>query len=56
MIGLSAQKFPEGSRGPQIDALARQHLWNKGLDYLHGPRSSNIIQKLASISTHQNRY
>ncbi|CDJ60856.1 X-prolyl aminopeptidase, putative [Eimeria maxima] len=36
MIGLSAQKFPEGSRGPQIDALARQHLWNKGLDYLHG--------------------
>ncbi|CDJ28139.1 X-prolyl aminopeptidase, putative [Eimeria mitis] len=36
MIGLSAQKFPEGTRGPQIDALARQHLWNKGLDYLHG--------------------
>ncbi|CDJ39001.1 X-prolyl aminopeptidase, putative [Eimeria tenella] len=36
MIGLSAQKFPEGSKGPQIDALARQHLWNRGLDYMHG--------------------
>ncbi|OEH79820.1 putative X-prolyl aminopeptidase [Cyclospora cayetanensis] len=36
MIALSAQKFPEGSKGPQVDALARQHLWNRGLDYLHG--------------------
>ncbi|KAL8434912.1 hypothetical protein Efla_000723 [Eimeria flavescens] len=36
VIGLSAQRFPEGVKGPQLDALARQHLWNEGLDYLHG--------------------
>ncbi|EPX74541.1 aminopeptidase [Schizosaccharomyces octosporus yFS286] len=28
--------FPKGTTGFQIDALARQHLWQWGLDYLHG--------------------
>lgn len=40
VISLSAQKFPEGSKGPQLDVLARQHLWNQGLDYLHGTCAS----------------
>ncbi|NOZ32292.1 MAG: aminopeptidase P family protein, partial [Alphaproteobacteria bacterium] len=36
MIGLSRAKFPEGITGQQLDSLARQHLWAKGLDYGHG--------------------
>ncbi len=35
-IALSKAKFPEGTTGVQIDALARQHLWEAGLDYAHG--------------------
>ncbi|KYK70533.1 creatinase domain-containing protein [Toxoplasma gondii TgCatPRC2] len=35
-IGLSRQVFPQGTRGPQLDVLARQHLWASGLDYRHG--------------------
>lgn len=35
-IALATQKFPEGTRGGQLDALARQFLWQEGLSYLHG--------------------
>ncbi|MDE6397176.1 MAG: aminopeptidase P family protein [Muribaculaceae bacterium] len=35
-IALARQIFPEGTRGAQLDALARQFLWNEGLSYLHG--------------------
>lgn len=28
--------FPKGSRGYQLDILARKGLWEKGLDYAHG--------------------
>ena len=28
--------FPKGTRGVQIDTLARQHLWRQGLDFGHG--------------------
>ena len=35
-IALATQLFPEGTRGGQIDALARQFLWMAGLDYAHG--------------------
>lgn len=35
-INLSLAKYPEGTRGSQIDVLARQFLWNNGLNYLHG--------------------
>ncbi len=35
-VALSKAKFPEGTTGLQIDALARQHLWEAGLDYAHG--------------------
>jgi Xaa-Pro aminopeptidase len=36
MIGVSRLRFPKGTMGSQIDALARQHLWAAGLDYDHG--------------------
>ncbi len=36
MIGISRLRFPKGTCGSQIDALARQHLWAAGLDYDHG--------------------
>ena len=35
-IALSAARFPEGTRGTQLDAFARQFLWQVGLDYAHG--------------------
>ena len=35
-IALSSTVFPEGTRGSQLDVLARHHLWNAGLDYAHG--------------------
>ena len=35
-IALSRAIFPAGTRGVQLDALARQHLWAAGLDYNHG--------------------
>ena len=35
-IALASAVFPEGTRGNQIDALARQFLWAAGLDYAHG--------------------
>lgn len=36
MIAISRQRFPEGTRGVDIDALARAALWNVGADYAHG--------------------
>ncbi|WP_017930965.1 aminopeptidase P family protein [Robiginitomaculum antarcticum] len=35
-IALAAIRFPEGTSGHQLDALARMSLWNAGLDYDHG--------------------
>ena len=35
-IALDQAVFPEGTNGTQLDALARQFLWNEGLDYDHG--------------------
>ena len=36
MIDVSRIRFPKGTCGSQIDALARQSLWAAGLDYDHG--------------------
>jgi Xaa-Pro aminopeptidase len=36
MIGLSVIRFPKGTTGSQLDTLARQHLWQAGLDFDHG--------------------
>ncbi len=35
-IALASVKFPEGTAGIQLDALARQYLWAAGMDYDHG--------------------
>ncbi|HJQ59746.1 MAG TPA: aminopeptidase P family protein, partial [Vineibacter sp.] len=35
-IALAMAKFPVGTTGSQLDALARYHLWQVGLDYDHG--------------------
>ncbi len=35
-LALAAQVFPKGTTGHQLDALAHQFLWQKGMDYFHG--------------------
>jgi len=35
-IALARAQFPAGTRGSQLDVLARQFLWAQGLDYAHG--------------------
>ncbi|SJZ63235.1 aminopeptidase P family protein [Consotaella salsifontis] len=36
MIALSLARFPKGTRGMDIDVLARIALWKAGCDYAHG--------------------
>ena len=36
MIGISQARFPKGTRGVDIDVLARIALWKAGCDYAHG--------------------
>ena len=36
MIGLSKAVFPAGTRGSQIDLLARKAMWEHGVNYRHG--------------------
>lgn len=36
MIGISMARFPKGASGAQLDVLARNALWQAGLDYAHG--------------------
>lgn len=36
MIALSRARWPRGLAGRDIDAIARTHLWQAGLDYDHG--------------------
>ena len=36
MIGISMLRFPVGTRGSDIDAVARLALWKAGYDYGHG--------------------
>ncbi|MDR1129401.1 MAG: aminopeptidase P family protein [Prevotellaceae bacterium] len=36
MINLSMAVFPAGTRGTQLDILARKFLWEKGKNFLHG--------------------
>jgi Xaa-Pro aminopeptidase len=35
-ISLAKCKFPAGTRGSQLDILARKALWDAGINYLHG--------------------
>ena len=36
MIAITLARFPAGTRGVDIDVLARNALWQAGLDYAHG--------------------
>ncbi len=36
LIAISTLRFPAGTRGSEIDAIARMALWRHGLDYAHG--------------------
>lgn len=36
MIGVATARFPKGTTGAHLDALARMALWQAGLDYDHG--------------------
>jgi len=36
MIQLSMAQFPAGTRGSQLDTLARMAMWSKGINYGHG--------------------
>ncbi len=36
MISLARARFPFGTRGYQLDILARRYLWEQGLNYGHG--------------------
>ena len=36
MIALATATFPKGTRGAQLDILARRYLWNEGKAYYHG--------------------
>ncbi|WP_444891361.1 aminopeptidase P family protein [Microbulbifer sp. DLAB2-AA] len=35
-IAIATLRFPQGTCGEQIDAIARRSLWDAGLDYAHG--------------------
>ncbi len=35
-IQIDRSVFPQGTAGGQLDALARQYLWEAGVDYAHG--------------------
>lgn len=35
-IALARARFPAGTSGTQLDALARQYLWQHGYDFAHG--------------------
>lgn len=58
-IGLSKAVFPEGTRGDQIDILARKAMWENGLNYLHGTGHGtghclNVHEGPQSIRTQHN--
>lgn len=35
-IAVATARFPEGTKGAAVDAMARKALWERGLDYDHG--------------------
>jgi Xaa-Pro aminopeptidase len=58
-INLSNLKFPIGTTGAQIDAVARQFLWKHALDYPHGTGHGvghylSVHEGPQSISKHNN--
>jgi len=56
-IAIATLVFPEKTAGVQVDALARQYLWQAGLDYDHGTGHGvgsflSVHEGPVSISTH----
>lgn len=54
-IALASARFPQGTTGAQLDSLARQALWQAGLDYAHGTGHGvgcylSVHEEAASIS------
>lgn len=54
-IALARAIFPQGTTGAQLDSLARQPLWEQGLDYAHGTGHGvgcylSVHEEAASIS------
>ena len=35
-LALARQRFPHGTKGVQLDILARQYLWTAGMNFFHG--------------------
>lgn len=35
-LALARQRFPQGTKGVQLDILARQYLWTAGMNFYHG--------------------
>lgn len=52
-IALATQRFPKGTRGYQLDAFARQFLWNRNLDYDHG--TGHGVGHFLSVHEHPQR-
>ena len=55
-IAVATARFPVGTTGAQIDALARTPLWQRNLDYAHGTGHGvgcylSVHEEAASIST-----
>jgi len=50
-IALEVVKFPKGTSGYALDALARQFLWQQGLDYRHGT-GHGVGSFLVCIASH----
>jgi Xaa-Pro aminopeptidase len=54
-IAVAAARFPTGTTGAQVDALARAPLWQQNLDYAHGTGHGvgvylSVHEEAASIS------
>ena len=59
-IALAKARFPKGTTGTQLDVLARQFLWQGGLDYDHGTGHGvgaylNVHEGPHRISKHPSR-
>lgn len=57
-IAVATARFPEGTKGPAIDAMARKALWDRNLDYDHGTGHGvgcylSVHEEAASISSRE---
>ncbi|XP_065317455.1 xaa-Pro aminopeptidase 1-like [Gordionus sp. m RMFG-2023] len=60
-LALTRAVFPKNCKGYRLDVLARQYLWDNGLDYLHGTGHGvgsflNVHEGPAGISTRPSSY